>query len=189
MTTWNIPGMHCGGCKATVERSIHALDPATQISFNMAARWIALDSQAETSAVQTALAAAGYPPKKPESVSNDTFPCPRRNLTVNADTSRTSADVAIESTGITFLGGNLMGIVRARKLARAALRSIQTEPVFRLFLQSPWSAHPSRAALPYHWAPGIPDDPGCNDEPVLGFCHRQRAAVAARRSVKGHERG
>jgi len=52
-----------------------------------------------------------------------------------------------------------MGIVRARKLARAALRNIQTEPVFRLFLQSPWNAHPGGATLPYHRASGVPDDP------------------------------
>ena len=34
----------------------------------------------------------------------------------------TGADVAMESAGITLLGGDLMGIVRARKLARATLR-------------------------------------------------------------------
>jgi cation transport ATPase len=189
MTTWKIPGTYCGGGKATVERTIHALDPATQISFNMAARRIALDGRAETGAVQTALADPGYPPQKHESVSNDTFSCLRRNLTVNADTSRTSADVAIESTGITLLGGNLMGIVRARKLARAALRNIQTEPVFRLFLQSPWSAHPGGATLPYHRAPGIPEDPGGDDEPAVRLGQNQCAAAAAHRSVKGHERG
>jgi copper chaperone CopZ len=65
MTTLKIPGMHCGGCKATVERTIHALDPLARISFDVAKRRIELDSRAETSAVQTALAAAGYPATKP----------------------------------------------------------------------------------------------------------------------------
>lgn len=37
----------------------------------------------------------------------------------------TGADVAMESAGITLLGGDLMGIVRARKLARATLRNIK----------------------------------------------------------------
>ncbi|MFN4056523.1 MAG: HAD-IC family P-type ATPase, partial [Alishewanella aestuarii] len=37
----------------------------------------------------------------------------------------TGADVAMESAGITLLGGDLMGIVRARKLAVATLRNIK----------------------------------------------------------------
>nr|WP_283773351.1 heavy metal translocating P-type ATPase [Altererythrobacter sp. KTW20L] len=37
----------------------------------------------------------------------------------------TGADVAMESAGITLLGGDLLGIVRARKLARATLRNIK----------------------------------------------------------------
>jgi P-type Cu+ transporter len=42
----------------------------------------------------------------------------------------TGADVAMESAGITLLGGDLMGIVRARKLARATLRNIKQNLVF-----------------------------------------------------------
>jgi P-type Cu+ transporter len=42
----------------------------------------------------------------------------------------TGADVAMESAGITLLGGDLMGIVRARKLARAALRNIKQNLFF-----------------------------------------------------------
>jgi len=82
-----------------------------------------------------------------------------------------------------------MGTVRARKLARAALRNMQTEPVFRLFLKSHWNAHPGGAALPYQRAPGIPDDFGGNDAPVLGFGHHQHATVAVLQSMKGHESG
>ena len=37
----------------------------------------------------------------------------------------TGADVAMESAGITLLGGDLVGIVRARKLAKATLRNIR----------------------------------------------------------------
>ncbi len=37
----------------------------------------------------------------------------------------TGADVAMESAGITLLGGDLMSIVPARKLARATLRNIK----------------------------------------------------------------
>ncbi|MCB1310798.1 MAG: heavy metal translocating P-type ATPase [Sedimentitalea sp.] len=42
----------------------------------------------------------------------------------------TGADVAMKSAGITLLGGDLMGIVRARKLARATLRNIQQNLFF-----------------------------------------------------------
>ncbi|MDF1708396.1 MAG: heavy metal translocating P-type ATPase [Paracoccaceae bacterium] len=42
----------------------------------------------------------------------------------------TGADVAMESAGITLLGGDLMGIVRAIKLARATLRNIKQNLFF-----------------------------------------------------------
>ena len=42
----------------------------------------------------------------------------------------TGADVAVESAGLTLLGGDLTGIVRARKLARATLRNIRQNLFF-----------------------------------------------------------
>ena len=42
----------------------------------------------------------------------------------------TGADVAMESAGIILLGADLMGIVRARKLARATLRNIKQNLFF-----------------------------------------------------------
>ena len=42
----------------------------------------------------------------------------------------TGADVAMESAGITLLGGDLMGIVRARKLAVATIRNIRQNLFF-----------------------------------------------------------
>ena len=42
----------------------------------------------------------------------------------------TGADVAMESAGITLLGGDLMGIVRARKLAAATIRNIRENLFF-----------------------------------------------------------
>lgn len=44
----------------------------------------------------------------------------------------TGADVAIESAGITLVKGNLDGIVRARKLARATMRNIRQNLFFAL---------------------------------------------------------
>ena len=42
----------------------------------------------------------------------------------------TGADVAVESAGLTLLGGDLTGIVRARKLAEATLRNIKQNLFF-----------------------------------------------------------
>jgi Cu+-exporting ATPase len=42
----------------------------------------------------------------------------------------TGADVAVESAGITLLKGDLTGLVRARKLARATLRNIRQNLFF-----------------------------------------------------------
>ena len=61
MTTFNIPNMSCGHCKATVQKTIHAIDPEAKIEFDMAARRITLESGAKSDNVQVALAAAGYP--------------------------------------------------------------------------------------------------------------------------------
>lgn len=61
MTTFHIPDMSCGHCKATVEKTIKVLDPAADIDFDMDARQIALDSTTPAAHVQSALAEAGYP--------------------------------------------------------------------------------------------------------------------------------
>jgi Cu+-exporting ATPase len=42
----------------------------------------------------------------------------------------TGTDVAIESAGITLVKGDLAGIVRARKLSRAAIRNIRQNLFF-----------------------------------------------------------
>jgi Cu+-exporting ATPase len=42
----------------------------------------------------------------------------------------TGTDVAIESAGITLLGGDLTGIVRARELSRAVMRNIRQNLFF-----------------------------------------------------------
>jgi Cu+-exporting ATPase len=48
----------------------------------------------------------------------------------------TGADVAIESAGITLVKGNLEGIVRARRLARATMRNIRQNLFFALIYNS-----------------------------------------------------
>ena len=61
MKTFHIPDMSCGHCKSTVEKTIHALDPEARIEFDMTARQISLETRAEATSVQAALAADGYP--------------------------------------------------------------------------------------------------------------------------------
>lgn len=61
MTTFHIPGMNCGHCKARVEKTIHALDPAAQIEFDMATRQITVQSGNDVADLGAALATAGYP--------------------------------------------------------------------------------------------------------------------------------
>ncbi len=60
MTTFHIPDMSCGHCKATIEKTIHALAPTAQIAFDMAARRISVESITDAQSVQAALAEAGY---------------------------------------------------------------------------------------------------------------------------------
>lgn len=60
MTTFSIPDMSCGHCKATVENTIKSLDPAASLVFDMPARTVAVQSTAAIDAMRTALKAAGY---------------------------------------------------------------------------------------------------------------------------------
>lgn len=59
----------------------------------------------------------------------------------------TGADVAIESAGITLVKGNLDGIVRARRLARATMRNIRQNLFFALIYNT--SGVPVAAGLLY----------------------------------------
>jgi len=48
----------------------------------------------------------------------------------------TGSDVAIESAGVTLVGGDLQGIVRAVRLSRATLRNIRQNLVFAFLFNS-----------------------------------------------------
>ena len=61
MTTYNVPDMSCGHCRATIDKVVHSLDPAARIEFDMAARRISLESVTEPARIEAALADAGYP--------------------------------------------------------------------------------------------------------------------------------
>ncbi|MGO4909860.1 MULTISPECIES: heavy-metal-associated domain-containing protein [Pseudorhodobacter] len=61
MITYHIPDMSCGHCKATVEKTIHGLDPVARIEFDMPARKVAVESNADAAIVTAALAKVGFP--------------------------------------------------------------------------------------------------------------------------------
>jgi copper chaperone len=61
MTRYFIPDMTCGHCKATVERTVKALDASASLSFDMAAQQVQIDTAADKAALLAALAAEGYP--------------------------------------------------------------------------------------------------------------------------------
>ena len=61
MTTYAIPDMSCGHCKATVERTVLQLDPAATLAFDMPARQVSVTSSQDSATLQDALRAAGYP--------------------------------------------------------------------------------------------------------------------------------
>jgi copper chaperone len=61
MATYHIPDMSCGHCKSTVEKTMQGLDPVACIEFDMAARKVAVESNADATAVTAALAKVGFP--------------------------------------------------------------------------------------------------------------------------------
>ena len=59
----------------------------------------------------------------------------------------TGADVAVESAGITLMRGDLVGLVRARKLANATLRNIRQNLFFAFAYNA--AGVPIAAGIPY----------------------------------------
>ncbi len=61
MIALTIPKIRCGGCVASVEKAIHAVDPSAQVVADIEARRVEVTTQADRQALATALDAAGYP--------------------------------------------------------------------------------------------------------------------------------
>ena len=61
MTTYSIPAMSCGHCKATVEKTVLALDPGATLLFDMPARKVAIATGHDDAKLRAALKDAGYP--------------------------------------------------------------------------------------------------------------------------------
>jgi copper chaperone len=60
MTHLSIPDMSCNHCKATVEQTIKALDPAASLIFDMPARTVTVNSATAPDTLRAALKTAGY---------------------------------------------------------------------------------------------------------------------------------
>ena len=95
----------------------------------------------------------------------------------------TGTDVAMESAGITLLGGDLGGIVRARRLSQATMSNIRQNLFFAFIYNA--AGHPDRRGHPLsdlrHTA--VPDHCGGRDGAVLGECCRKCFAFARRSSL------
>ncbi len=61
MMTFNVPGMTCGHCVATVTKAIKTLDPSAEVKVDLARKTVNVVSSAPAPAVAKALEEAGYP--------------------------------------------------------------------------------------------------------------------------------
>lgn len=61
MIALTIPKIRCGGCVASVEKAIHAVDASAQITADIEARRVEVTTSAECQTLLIALDAAGYP--------------------------------------------------------------------------------------------------------------------------------
>ena len=96
----------------------------------------------------------------------------------------TGTDVAIESAGITLLKGDLVGIVRARRLSAGDNAQHPPEPVLCLLLQCGRRADRCGSALSLLRHPAVADHCGDRHGAELGQRHRQCAAAQAARNLR-----
>ena len=61
MITLSVPDMHCGKCKAGVERALTAVDPAARVEVDLTARRVSVETLAPLPALLAALGNAGFP--------------------------------------------------------------------------------------------------------------------------------
>ena len=95
----------------------------------------------------------------------------------------TGADVPIESAGFTLVKGDLNGIVRARRLARATILNIKQNLFFAPVLQRARRAGRGRPPLPLHRHSHFADLRGRDHEPFVHFGGRQGPALETDQAV------
>lgn len=57
----NVPDMSCGHCKAAIEKAMAAADPLAELTFDMEARHVEIDSDLDLAALTALLDEAGFP--------------------------------------------------------------------------------------------------------------------------------
>lgn len=60
MTTYSVPEMSCGHCKASVEKAVSSADPKAAIKVDLDHRTVEIDSALPQPAIIDALKEAGY---------------------------------------------------------------------------------------------------------------------------------
>jgi copper chaperone len=58
---FKVPDMSCGHCAGAVTRAIKAIDPQAEVTVDVAAKTVAVETTMPEAAVSAALAKAGYP--------------------------------------------------------------------------------------------------------------------------------
>ena len=100
----------------------------------------------------------------------------------------TGTDVAIESAGVTLLGGDLTGIVRARRLSHATMRNIRQNLFFAFIYNAAGVPVAAGVLYPTFGILLSPDHRGGSHGPLVGQCHWQRAPTAGRAPVTTEEK-
>ncbi|NNU80463.1 heavy-metal-associated domain-containing protein [Halovulum dunhuangense] len=60
MTTFHVPDMSCGHCKAAIEKALHALDPNAAVRVDLSARTVSVETPQTEASILAALKGAGY---------------------------------------------------------------------------------------------------------------------------------
>ncbi len=99
----------------------------------------------------------------------------------------TGTDVAIESAGITLLGGDLSGILAARRLSQATMRNIRQNLIFAFIYNAAGVPIAAGVLYPVFRPHAVAGRGRSGDGAVVGERGRQCAAIAERaaRVTKG----
>lgn len=57
----NVPTMACGGCAATIENAVKALDPLATVEANPTEKTVSVTTGQSAETITKAVAASGYP--------------------------------------------------------------------------------------------------------------------------------